>query len=362
MSTDSSWGPGFFMFVMLALLALSPNASAQAAKEPIRIGIDVELTGVMSETSTHIKQGYDLYLHEIGYKVAGRPIKIIEYDNKTDPKISIEVAQKLVEKDKVQILCFGTNSAAAIAVKGYAEKAKVPMVVVGMAGAERVTLPPSKYVFRITYADGQGEVPLGRYAYEKLGLKRMALMGPDYAGSTGKLYAFQRGFEKDGGKIVQTILWPLGEMDMAPYFARLKPEVEAIFPFIPGDISMNRFLSQYFEMGLPKKGMKLVTFGSITEDYITIPTFGEKMIGMTSVSTYCLDYNTPENRRVTELYYSQYGKKTLMSHIVACGYESMKFIIAALQTINGNAGRYGSLPPGHAWNKDQRPDQQLNQC
>ena len=150
------------------------------------------------------------------------------------------------------------------------------MAVVGMAGAERVTLPPSKYVFRITYADGQGEVPLGRYAYEKLGLKRMALMGPDYAGSTGKLYAFQRGFEKDGGKIVQTILWPLGEMDMAPYFARLKPEVEAIFPFIPGDISMNRFLSQYFEMGLPKKGMKLVTFGSITEDYITIPTFGEE--------------------------------------------------------------------------------------
>jgi hypothetical protein len=29
--------------------------------------------------------------------VAGQPIKPIEYDNKTDPKISMEVAQKLVE-------------------------------------------------------------------------------------------------------------------------------------------------------------------------------------------------------------------------------------------------------------------------
>src|SRR5271157_488680 len=195
--------------VVLFLAAPLVNAYAQVGKEPIKVGINIEFSGVLSETAMNTKQGYDLYLQEIGYKVAGRPIKVIEYDNKTDPKVSVEVAQKLVEKDKVQILCFGTNSAAAIAVRGYAEKAKVPMVVVGMAGAERVTLPPSKYVFRITYADGQGEVPLGRYAYEKLGLKRMALMGPDYAGSTGKLYAFQRGFEKDGGKIVQTILWPL---------------------------------------------------------------------------------------------------------------------------------------------------------
>ncbi len=203
------------------------------------------------------KQGYDLYLQEIGYKVAGRPIKVIEYDNKTDPKVSLEVAQKLVEKDKVDILCFGTNSAAAIAVRGYAETAKVPMVVVAMAGTERVTLPPSKYIFRMGYADGQMEVPLGRYAYEKLGYRKMAVMGPDYAGGTGKLWAFQQGFEKAGGKVVQTILWPLGTMDLAPYFARLKPEVEAIFPFEPGDVSINRFISQYLEAGAEQKGKAL---------------------------------------------------------------------------------------------------------
>jgi hypothetical protein len=46
-------------------------------------------------------------------------------------------------------------------------------------------------------------------------------MGPDYAGSTGKLWAFCQEFEKSGGKIVQTILWPIGEMDLAPYFARI---------------------------------------------------------------------------------------------------------------------------------------------
>jgi branched-chain amino acid transport system substrate-binding protein len=314
----------------------SHTAMSKEKKGPIKIGIDTELTGVMSETSQNAKMGHELALQEVGYKVAGREIKIIEYDNKTDPKISVEVAQKLVEKDDVHIVCFGTNSAAAIAVRGYTEKVKVPMVVIAMAGAERVTLPPSKYVFRITYADGQGEFPLGRYAYEKLGYKKMALMGPDYAGSTGKLWAFAQEFMKSGGEIVQTILWPLGEMDLAPYFAQLKPDVQAIFPFIPGDVSVIRFLSQYYEMGLDKKGIKLCTHWTFTADYLTIKTFGEKMLGMNSVAHYVLGYDTPENKRLTERYYAKYGKGKMMNSDVSIGYESMKFILSALNSIKGN--------------------------
>jgi len=322
-------------FVVL-LAVPTGNLCAQGAKEPIKIGIDIEMTGVMSETSMNVKQGYDLFLEEIGSKVAGRPIQLIEYDNKTDPKLSMEVAQKLVEKDNVHMLCFGTNSAAAIAVRGYMEKSKIPMVVVGMAGSERVTLPPSKYIFRLGYADGQMEIPQGRYAYEKLGFRKMALMGPDYAGSTGKLWAFQQEFEKSGGKIVQTILWRLGEMDLAPYLGRLGSDVEAIFPFEPGDISINRFLRQYFELGLDKK-IKLTTHLAFAEDYFTLPIFKEKMIGITSSGLYCPDVDSPENKRVTERFYAKYGKKKLMNTDVSVGYDSMRFIVAALESIGGNA-------------------------
>jgi branched-chain amino acid transport system substrate-binding protein len=325
------WGSVLFAFV---LVLPSFNAYGESTGEPIKIGIDIEKTGVMSETSMNAKMGYDLALDEVGYQVAGRHIKIIEYDNKTDPKVSVEVAQKLVEKDKVDILCFGTNSAAAIAVRGYAARAEVPMVVIAMAGAERVTLPPNKYIFRTTYADGQMELPLGRYAYEKLGYRKMALMGPDYAGSTGKLWAFRQGFERAGGKIVQTILWPLGEMDMSPYFARLQPDVEAIFPFIPGDISIDRFISQYFQMGLDKK-VKLCTHWTFTADYFTLKTFKEKMLGIVSGAIYCLSYPSPENAQLTKRYYAKYGKKKLMNSDVAVGYDSMKFILTALRAIKG---------------------------
>jgi branched-chain amino acid transport system substrate-binding protein len=297
----------------------------------------------VAETGGNHKMGYDLYLQEIDSKVAGREIKIIENDNKTDYKIAMEVAQRLVEKDRVHILGFGSSTGAALAIRGYAEKNKVPFVVLGMAGGEQITLPPLKYTVRLSYADGQGELPLGRYAYEKLGYRKMVLMGPDYAGSTGKLWAFHQGFEKAGGKIVQTILWPLGTMDLAPYFAQLKPGCDAIFPFIPGDISINRFLSQYFELGLGKKGIKLCTHWTMTEDYLPVQTFGEKMLGITSVAMYCPDYNTPENRRLTEAYYSKYGHKKMINGDVANGYETMKFLCTAIKAIDGNAENADAL-------------------
>ena len=53
-------------FVVLFLAAPLANVYAQSAKEPIKIGINTEFTGVLSETSTNTKQGYDLYLQEIG--------------------------------------------------------------------------------------------------------------------------------------------------------------------------------------------------------------------------------------------------------------------------------------------------------
>jgi branched-chain amino acid transport system substrate-binding protein len=327
------------IFLILALVALplwTSHVVESQEKEPIRIGVNLELTGIMSGTSVFVKRGYDLVLQEIGYKVAGRKIEIIEYDNKTDVKISMEVAKKLVEKDKVHILCFGTNSAAAIAVAGYAPTVNVPMVVIGLAGAERVTLPPNKYVLRLTYADGQMEGPFGGYAYDKLGARKLVLMGPDYAGSTGKLWAFRQGFVPKGGEVIQTILWPLGTMDMAPYVARIKPEADSIFYFEPGDVSILRFLSSYSEMGFKQRGVKLTSHWIISDEQLVLPVFGEKMEGIICGSFFAPSFDSPENKQLLNLYYSKYGTKEVIADHVPMGYDSMKFICNALEAIKGN--------------------------
>jgi ABC-type branched-subunit amino acid transport system substrate-binding protein len=60
------------------------------------------------------------------------------------------------------------------------------------------------------------------------------------------------------------------------------------------------------------------------------------MLGITSSGLYCLDVNSPENKRVTERFYAKYGKKKLMNTDVSVGYDSMRFIVASLEAIGGN--------------------------
>jgi len=74
------------------------------------------------------------------------------------------------------------------------------------------------------------------------------------------------------------------------------------------NISINRFFRQYFELGLDKK-MKLTTHLAFAEDYFTLPIFKDKMIGINSSGLYCLDLDSPENKRVMERFYAKYGKK-----------------------------------------------------
>ena len=68
---------------------------------------------------------------------------------------------------------------------------------------------------------------------------------------------------------------------------------------------------------------------------------------------YTPSYDTPENKRLTERYYAKYGKKKMMNSDVAIGYESMKFIVTALEAIKGNVGGHRGFSEGHACNEDQ---------
>ena len=55
-------GSGCLMLILVVLPFMGACAKP-AVEEPIKIGVDLELTGIMSETSTNIKKGYDLFLN-----------------------------------------------------------------------------------------------------------------------------------------------------------------------------------------------------------------------------------------------------------------------------------------------------------
>lgn len=324
------------MIVLISLYLLSPATvtaqSVKVEKEPVRIGLNSDLTGVFTVPGTFVSKGARAYLDSIGLKVAGREIKLIEMDNNSEPKISLEVAKKLVEKERVHILAGVVHSGSALAVKGYAHSVKVPYVGFSMAGVEQLTLvDPSPYYFRTHIFDGLHEIPLGIYAYKKLSIKKMAAMAFDYVGGRGKLWTFKQAFEEAGGKIIQEIYPPLGTLDFAPYFAKINPEAEALWIFGAGqDIPL---LSQYFEFKLQKR-FPLVTYWTMTVDTLVIPKFKENMLGIITSSHYTLNYDASENKTFIKAYQNKYGEPP--NEYAEGGYTGMMVICAALEKMGGN--------------------------
>jgi len=119
------------LFLVL-FLGISPTVFAQ--QKPIVIGGSLPLTGTFSATGKWVEKGYQFWLDEVTPKggLLGRPVKLIIYDDKSDAKEAVSLAEKAITVDKVDLLLGGYPGTACTAVMPLAEKYK--MVYVSMGG------------------------------------------------------------------------------------------------------------------------------------------------------------------------------------------------------------------------------------
>jgi branched-chain amino acid transport system substrate-binding protein len=106
------------------------TAGGPATGEPIKIGVLASLTGQAAPAFPAVQQGYQLEVAAFNAAggLNGRPIQLIEVDDKSDAATAVSVATKLITQDKVVALLGGLNTPAALAVAPLAEKYEVPFI------------------------------------------------------------------------------------------------------------------------------------------------------------------------------------------------------------------------------------------
>src|SRR5690606_22865996 len=82
-----------------------------AAQDPIRIGVISPLTGAWTVYGKAHSAGFQMAVDEINEKggVLGRPLEIVLGDSKTEPRIVVEQANRLIRQERVDFLA-GTFS------------------------------------------------------------------------------------------------------------------------------------------------------------------------------------------------------------------------------------------------------------
>ena len=318
----------------LACLGAFGALSAQAADEPLRIGLIATYSGPYADYGRQFDAGVALYLKEHGGKIAGRPVEIIKKDTAGPaPDAAKRIAQELVVRDKVSVLTGLDFSPNAYAVAAIATQAKIPTLV--MNAASSAITGSSPYVARLSFTVQQVTDPMARWMV-KQGVKEAYTVVADYASGTDAETAFKKAFAAAGGKVVGEVRTPMNNPDFSAYVQRIKDaKPQAVFFFFPSGVMPPAFLKVWKERGMEEAGIKLYATGEATDDSYLDAT-GDVALGLVTSHHYSYAHASRKNQKFVKDFAAEFGTRLRPSYFAVTAYDTMAAIDLALAKTRGD--------------------------
>lgn len=196
--------PRRLLLTSLSALLLSFACSQSYGQPVIKVGVSSPLTGINAANGKDIENGVRLALEEANaqrIKLDGREARfeLDSVDDQSDPRIGVQVAQKLVD-DGVAVVVGYYNSGVALPSALIFARAGIP-VIHPAATNPAITRQRLKTVFRIIATDTQNSGTAGKYAVNVMKGQRIAVMDDRTAFGQGAVDEFKKAVTSAGGKI-----------------------------------------------------------------------------------------------------------------------------------------------------------------
>ncbi|KVQ88179.1 branched-chain amino acid ABC transporter substrate-binding protein [Burkholderia ubonensis] len=189
----------------LSAVALCFACGPSYGQQVVRIGASSPLTGISASNGKDLENGVRLAVEEANaqhIKLGGQDVRfeLDSVDDQGDPRIGVQVAQKLVD-DGVAAVVGYYNSGVALPSAPIFAKAGIPLIDPA-ATNPAITRQGLKTVFRIIATDAQNSGVAGTYAVNVTKAQRIAVMDDRTAFGQGAVEEFKKAVAAAGGKIV----------------------------------------------------------------------------------------------------------------------------------------------------------------
>jgi branched-chain amino acid transport system substrate-binding protein len=189
----------------LIAVALSFACSQSYGQQVVKIGMSAPLTGVSAANGKDLENGVRLAIEDANaqhIKLGGQDVRfeLDSVDDQGDPRIGVQVAQKLVD-DGVAVVVGYYNSGVALPSSPIFAKAGIPLIDPA-ATNPAITHQGLKTVFRIIATDTQNSGNAGKYAVTVMKARRIAVMDDRTAFGQGAVEEFKKAVVAAGGRIV----------------------------------------------------------------------------------------------------------------------------------------------------------------
>ena len=318
-----------------AVMAFAPVVLAQQA--PLKVGLMLPATGTFASLGNSITNGFKQYVAENGGKLGDRTIEYYMVDDESDPAKATENANKLIKRDKVDVL-VGTVHSGVVMAMAKAARENNTLMIVPNAGADELTGPLcAPNIFRVSYSNWQTAYPMGKVAAEK-GHKKVVTLAWKYAAGLQAVNGFKEAFEKGGGTIAKEMTLPFPNVEFQPFLAEiasLKPD--AVFVFFAG-AGATKFVKDYVASGL-NKSIPLYSSGFLTEG--NLDAMGEAGQGLFTTLHYADGLKGARNDAFRSTYAKTY--KSQPDVYAVQGYDSAQLLGAGLKAVKGDTTKRPEL-------------------
>lgn len=308
------------------VMALSAACGAHAA-DTVKVGMVTTLSGAGAGLGVDIRDGFLLALKHLDNKFGKLPVEVISGDDQQNPGAAKQLVDKMLKRDKVDLMTGIVFSNVMLAVGPTIFNAKTHYISANAGPSQYAGEQCNPYFFNVAWQNDNLHEAVGKHVSEK-GFKNVVLVAPNYPAGKDGLTGFKRYYK---GQVAEEIYTKLGQLDYGAELAQIRSlKPDAVYIFLPGGMGIN-FIKQFADAGLSRNAQLFGPGFSADEDIIK--AVGAPMLGMFNASQWNHDFDNPQNKRFVADFVKDYGR--LPSLYASQGYDAAMLMDSAVRGVNG---------------------------
>ncbi len=289
---------------------------ASSAMADVKVGMITTLSGGGASLGIDVRDGFMLAVEQSG----NTDIEVVIEDDQRKPEMAVQIADKMIQSEKVDVLTGIIWSNLAMAVvpsataqgKFYLSPNAGPSALAGKGCHANY--------FNVAWQNDALHEAAGAHATAE-GYQNSFILAPNYPAGQDALTGYKRTFE---GELSGELFTKLGQTDYAAEIAQIRAsDADSVFFFLPGGMGIS-FLKQFADNGIDLP----VVGPAFSFDQGILQAVGDAALGVRNTSQWGKDLDNETNAAFVASFEEKYGR--LPSLYASQGFDTANLLLSAM--------------------------------
>jgi len=301
----------------LLMAAATAALCATPALAEVKVGMITTLSGGGAGLGIDVRDGFMLAIEQSGRD----DIEVVIEDDQRKPDIAVQLSDKMIQSERVDVMTGIIWSNLAMAVVPSAVNQGVFYLSPNAGPSPLAGKGCHQNYFNVAWQNDNLHEAAGAYA-NQAGYENSFILAPNYPAGTDALTGYKRFFE---GELAGEVYTKLGQTDYAAEIAQIRAsDADSVFFFLPGGMGIS-FLKQYADSGIDLP----VVGPAFSFDQGILQAVGDAALGVVNTSQWNKDIDNATNAAFVESFQAEYGR--LPSLYASQGFDTANLLISALE-------------------------------